>query len=96
MQLAHLCAGATGMGLAVLFCCFGSQYSSFIIGRCFPFFKGDGIRWALGQTIAQAVAVILAGECRFAINQFDSAFVASYHTGTTAIATFLVNLDNFS
>ena len=80
---------ATGMGFRLL-------DGFLIISGRFPFLKGDGSGGTGGQTIAQSVAVILAGEFGFSVYHLDGALVAGGGTGTASVALFFIYRDNFA
>lgn len=71
-------------------------YGFFVIGGGFAFDKGDGIRRAMGQAIAQTVAIIIAHEAGLAVDHGDSPFVTGRGAGAAAIAFFRINLYNFT
>ena len=71
-------------------------YSGFIVGGSFAHFKADGVCRARGETIAQSVAVILAGEPGLAVHHFNGAFMAGRCAGAAAVALVFINPDNLS
>ena len=94
MQHARLCsrtAGVRGLLLPP-----GSENGCFVVGRRFALLKGDGVGGALGQAVAQAVAVILTGQLRLAVDHLNCALVARRGASSAAVALFLVNANDSS
>ena len=97
-DLAHLAAGAAaqrllgGCGfLALVF-----LHSLFIISGGFALHKGDSAGGAMGQAVAEAIAVVIPHQFGLAVDHGDSTFVAGIGTGTAAVAFIGIDLDNFA
>jgi hypothetical protein len=67
-----------------------------IVGRGFPFFKGDGSCGTGGQAVAQAIAVILTGEPCLAVYDRDGSLMAGSGTSSAAITFFFVDVNYFA
>ena len=74
----------------------GSQDGGLVVGRCFPLLKGNRIHGASGQTVAQAVAVVLPEELCLAIHNANGTLMAGVGTQAAAIALIFVNGDDSS
>ena len=77
-------------------CCFPGQYGGFIVSSCFTLYKRDGPGGTDGQTIPQAVAIIVAQEPGLTVHHADGAFMAGSGTQAAAVAFFFVNLNHLT
>ena len=67
------------------FCCpLCCKYSRFIISRCFPLFKSDGIHRASRQAISQAVTIIFSQQLGLSVYHANGTFMTGCRTSTTA------------
>ena len=67
-----------------------------VVGRGLALFKGDGAGRARGQTVAQAVAVVLAHKARLAVHHGDGPLVAGAGAGAAAVALFFINANDLA
>ena len=67
-----------------------------VVGGGFAEIKGNGPRRAGGQTVAEAVAVVVAHEAGLAVLHDDGAFVAGRGTETASGAGFFVDMNDSS
>ena len=66
----------------------------FVISWRFPLFKSDRPRGTGGQTVAQAITVVLPHKLCFAVNHCNCAFMAGSSASAAACARVLIDLDN--
>ena len=74
----------------------GGFDGGFVICRGLARLKGDRARGAGGQTVAQAVAVVLAHEARLAVHHGDGPLVAGAGAGAAAVALFFINANDLA
>ena len=65
-----------------------------VISRRLPLHKGDGPGGAGGQTVAQAVAVIVPHEPRLTVHHGDGALVTGGGAGAAAVAFILIDFND--
>ena len=70
-------------------------HSLFVIGRGFPFHKGNGAGWAGGQAVAQAIAIIVPKKLCLPIHHADSPFMAGFSAGPASVALVFIYPNNF-
>ena len=66
-------------------CFFGGKYCGFIVGRCFSFFKRNGVHWTGWQAITETVTVVFSQQFCFTVYDTDSSFVTGVSTKATAV-----------
>lgn len=71
-------------------------HSLFIISGGFALHKGDSAGGAMGQAVAEAIAVVIPHQFGLAVDHGDSTFVAGIGAGTAAVAFIGIDLDNFA
>lgn len=62
----------------------------------YPLDNRDGVLGALAETGPQSVTEIVGGKYRLAVNDPDGPFRAGWDAETAAIASLLIDLDDFS
>ena len=71
-------------------------HSLFIISGGFALHKGDSAGGAMGQAVAEAIAVVIPHQFGLAVDHGNSTFVAGIGAGTAAVAFIGIDLDNFA
>ena len=71
-------------------------HSLFIISGGFALHKGDSAGGAMGQAVAEAIAVVIPHQFGLTVDHGDSTFVAGIGAGTAAVAFIGIDLDNFA
>ena len=94
--LGHLPGAAAGQRLLGLFRRLSGLHRRLVVGGSLPHLKGDGSGGAGGQTVAQAVAVVLPGELGHPVHHLDGTLVAGGGTGPAAVTFTLVNVNDLT
>ena len=74
----------------------GGLHRRLVVGGGLPLLKGDGSGGAGGQTVPQAVAVVLPGEPGHPVHHLNGPLVAGGGTGPAAVALALVNANDLA
>ena len=91
VHLPHSRAGTAGVHRLVRLC---GQNGSFVISGSLALNKVNCVHGTCGQTVAKAIAVVVAQQFRFAVHHADGPLVAGLRACAAAVAFFLIDLND--
>ena len=64
--------------------------------RGFSHFDGDGVLGAVGQTVAETVAVVFTDQLGFAVDEGEGSFGTGVNAESAAVTAVFIYFDHFS